>query len=79
MVAFTLVTELFNYFRVLAQKYNCNPCFDDKIKEIEAMNEKGQNGKPACLCKTNTSCPCKGAPDDIEKDGACYCEIFRRV
>ncbi len=78
MPAFYTVTELFNHFRRNAQALGCNPCFDSKIEEIEAMNEKGSNGVPACLCKTDTGCPCKDAQKEIERDGECYCGIFRR-
>jgi hypothetical protein len=76
MPAFNTTTELFDYFRRNARKLNCNPCFDDKQTEIREMNEKGSNGLPACLCKANTVCPCQGAVTEIERDGACYCEIF---
>jgi len=72
-------TGLYNYFRYQAQQMNCNPCFDDKKEEIEAMNEKGSNGVPGCLCRSNTPCPCKAAPTEIERDGMCYCEIFVRT
>lgn len=79
MPAFTSITNLFDYFRREAQKLNCNPCFDSKIADIHAMNEKGSNGKPGCLCSIKfVPCPCGGALKQIEKDGECHCEIFRR-
>jgi len=71
-------TGLYNYFRYNAQQMNCNPCFDGKKDEIHAMNEKGSDGVPGCLCRSNTPCPCKAAQKEIERDGMCYCEIFRR-
>ncbi|MEN6293139.1 MAG: hypothetical protein ABFD07_14150 [Methanobacterium sp.] len=43
------------------------------------MNEKGTDGVPGCLCSIKfVGCPCKAAPAQIEKDGECHCEIFRR-
>jgi ferredoxin-thioredoxin reductase catalytic subunit len=79
MPAFDLTTELFNFFRREAQKLGCNPCMDRHIKKIELMNSKGVPGKPACLCKVNTSCPCEDVIRELEADVACYCGIFERV
>ena len=78
MPAFTRSTDLYSYFRQKAQELECNPCFDDKQAEIEAMNEKGMNGVPGCLCRMNTPCPCEKGKIEIKEDGICYCEIFRR-
>ncbi len=78
MPAFDKTTDLFSYFRHEAQKLGCNPCFDDKQTEIEAMNHEGTDGQPKCLCKIATSCPCEEAHGDIEQDGECYCGVFRR-
>jgi len=79
MVAFDKTIDLYSYFRQKAQELDCNPCFDDKQAEIEAMNEKGMNGVPGCLCSIKfVGCPCKAAPEQIENDGECHCEIFRR-
>ncbi len=80
MSAFDKTTDLYNYFRHEARELNCNPCFDDKQAEIEAMNEKGTNGTPGCLCAVKfIACPCKGAAAQIEENGECHCGIFRRV
>lgn len=79
MPAFPTLTELYSYFRQKAQEFNCNPCFDLKQAEIEEMNEKGANGVPGCLCAIKfVGCPCTAAEKQIEKDGMCHCEIFRR-
>ncbi|MDD4588900.1 MAG: hypothetical protein PHG06_00525 [Parabacteroides sp.] len=79
MAAFNSTTELYDYFRHKAQDLNCNPCMDRHIKKIELMNEKGESGTPACLCKVGTMCPCEGANRELEADGVCYCGIFERL
>ena len=79
MPAFRLETDLFDYFRRKAQELECNPCFDDKQEEIEAMNKEGANGIPNCLCRAKTPCPCKKGVREIQEDGICYCEIFKKV
>jgi ferredoxin-thioredoxin reductase catalytic subunit len=79
MPAFDSTSELFDYFRRKAQAFGCNPCFDSKIKELRAMNKKGSDGIPGCLCRVNTTCPCGAAAIEIERDGSCYCEIFERA
>lgn len=80
MAAFEFTTDLFDYFRHKAQDFGCNPCFDGKIGEIRAMNEKGKDGKPGCLCIIKyVPCPCGIAKKQIEEDGMCHCEIFERV
>lgn len=79
MPAFKKTTDLFNYFRRKAQEFGCNPRFDSKIDDIHAMNEKGSNGVPGCLCSVKfVPCPCGGALKQIEKNGECHCEIFVR-
>jgi len=78
MAAFDKLTDLYSYFRSKALDLKCNPCFDKKQPEIEAMNQEGTEGKPRCLCKIGTFCPCEEAPEEIEQDGECYCGIFRR-
>lgn len=79
MTAFDLTTYLFDYFRRTAVSLGCNPCFDDKQEELQKMNEKGEDGKPACLCGRKGGCPCEAGKKEIEKDGICYCEIFKKV
>jgi len=79
MPAFVLDTELFDFFRHTAQNLNCNPCMDSHITDIELMNYHGEPGKPACLCKVGTSCPCVDVCTDLEANGVCYCGIFERV
>jgi len=79
MPAFILYTELFNFFRRKAREFGCNPCLDRSIKKIELMNVKGTPGKPACLCKVDTSCPCEDVIRELEADGVCYCGIFEKV
>ena len=74
MSAFELTTELYDYYRRKAVALGCNPCFDDKQKELEIMNENGSNGLPACLCKKGSSCPCRTVEKELERD-----EIFKRV
>jgi len=73
------VTKTLSYLRQKASEMGCNTCFDGSMIEVMEMNEKGSNGVLACLCKANTPCPCSGAVKEIERDGSCYCEIFRRV
>jgi len=29
-----------------------------------------------CVCKLNTSCPCKEAPEEIKEKGRCHCGLF---
>lgn len=78
MPAFERTTDLYSYFRQNAQELNCNPCFDNKQTDIEAMNEKGRDGKPGCLCcAVFVACPCGGAKGQIERDGECHCGIFQ--
>ena len=79
MPTFKTTTETFDYFRKKAQELDCDPCFDPKIKEIEAMNAKGNGEKPGCLCRIGEYCPCDKAKEEIERDGSCYCEIFARL
>jgi len=79
MPAFELTTELLDFFRHTAQDLGCNPCLDRSIKKIELMNAKGTPGKPACLCKVGTSCPCEGVIRYLEARGVCYCGIFEKV
>lgn len=80
MSAFKKTTDLFDYFRRKAQEFGCNPCFDSKIADIHAMNEKGSNEVPGCLCSVKfRKCPCDGVEKQIEKNGECHCEIFRRL
>jgi hypothetical protein len=64
-----------NYLRAIASQNGCNPCFDGLTDEVLAMNDKGSNGRLACLCKIGTMCPC----DEFLKEGKCYCEIFRKL
>jgi len=78
MSAFNSTTELYNHFRKTAQSLGCNLCFDSKQAEIEEMNKEGTDGKPKCLCKLGTVCPCEEAQEEIEQDGKCYCELFVR-
>lgn len=65
-------TMSFNYLRVHAERLNCKLNFDDNI-------EKGSDGVLACLCKVGTPCPCPDVEKDLERDGVCYCGIFRRA
>lgn len=80
MSAFERTTDLFDYFRRNAVKLGCNPCFDDKIEEIEEMNKKGEDGEPGCLCTVvYVPCPCPKGKKDIVEYGICHCEIFKKV
>jgi ferredoxin-thioredoxin reductase catalytic subunit len=82
MPAFTdyPVTNSYDYLRMKAEEYGCYVCFDGYHEEIMAMNAKGKDGVLYCVCRQNTPCkPCKKGIEEIEKDGKCYCEIFRRV
>jgi hypothetical protein len=80
MTAFNSTTELFNFFRKTAIDLNCNPNFDLKQKELNAMNEKGIEGKPGCLCTAVfVQCSCPKGKKDIIEYGICGCEIFKRV
>jgi ferredoxin-thioredoxin reductase catalytic subunit len=79
MPAFDTTTGLYDYFRHKAQDLNCNPCMDRHIKNIELMNDNGESGKPVCLCKMGTTCPCEDVNRELEADGVCYCGIFERV
>jgi len=29
-----------------------------------------------CVCKINTECPCKEAPEEIKEKGRCHCGLF---
>lgn len=84
MAAFELDINLYSYFRQNAQSFECNPCFDGKKAEIEAMNEKGANGVPCCLCRDKTPCPCPKWKQIVKsgtakKGDKCYCEIFVKL
>lgn len=70
--------ESFDYLRRVAEDHNCRLSFDDNIKKILRMNEKGNNGVLACLCKVNTTCPCEDLDKDLETEGHCYCNIMYR-
>ena len=78
MAAFDKATDYMYYIQRIARYNNCKINFDDKLTEIEKMNEKGSNGVLGCLCK-NSPCPCKDLKKDLEANGICYCEIFKRV
>lgn len=79
MVAFNTTEELNNYFENQAQILRCKQDFSEKQADLIAMNKKGRDGKPGCLCAIKyVPCPCIRAPEQIEKDGECHCEIFRR-
>jgi hypothetical protein len=65
-----------NYLRKIAMEYNCNPCFDGKDEEIQAMDEKGKDGVLYCLCKIDAPCkPC----DEFLNTKKCYCEMFKEL
>jgi len=72
-------TMSFDYLRVHAERLNCKLNFDDNIEKVLRMNEKGSDGVLACLCKVGTPCPCPDVEKDLERDGVCYCGIFRRA
>lgn len=73
------VTQSLNYMRVHAEELNCKLCFDGVTEEILKMNEKGKDGKLACLCKIGVSCPCDEVEKELEANGVCYCGIFRKA
>jgi len=80
MAAFELTTELFDFFRRTAIELGCKYNFDDKQKELNAMNEKGKDGKPGCLCTVVfVPCPCPKGKKGIAEHGICGCEIFEKV
>lgn len=79
MPAFPTTTELFDFFRHTAQDLGCNPCMDRHIHEIELMNQNGESGEPACLCKVGTACPCDNVSRELDDYGECCLGIFERA
>lgn len=73
------ISNSFNYLRRVAMYYNCNQNFDEYKDKVEMMNQKGEYGYLACLCKVDTRCPCIEIVKDLDENGMCYCGIFRRV
>jgi ferredoxin-thioredoxin reductase catalytic subunit len=64
-----------------AKGWCLNP--DKKAVEniIKAMNNKKEKfGEYYCPCRLQkipeNICPCKWAPDEIEKDGHCHCLLY---
>lgn len=69
-----------NYLRKAASDIkNCSLLFDHiSNADIKAMNEKGEAGQLFCFCKIGTKCPCDDVEQEIEKNGSCHCELFRK-
>jgi len=72
------VMSAINCLRMHASKMGYNQCFDGHLMAIWDMEEKGRNGVLYCLCKVDTPCPCPDSVGEIEREGQCYCGIFRR-
>ena len=69
-----------NYLRKSASDIeNCSLLFDHVSEEdIHAMNEKGNEGQLYCFCKIGTKCPCDEVEQEIEHNGSCHCELFKK-
>jgi ferredoxin-thioredoxin reductase catalytic subunit len=81
MTAFESQTDLEKWYVEKAVELNASTLIDDEVREkLATVNEKGKNGVPSCACAIKFSlCPCKNAKEQIEKDGECHCELFKRL
>jgi len=68
--------ESFDYLQKVAEEHKCLLSYNKNLPKILRMNEKGENGVLACLCKVGTSCPCNELDEDLKTAGKCYCGIF---
>jgi ferredoxin-thioredoxin reductase catalytic subunit len=81
MTAFESQTDLEKWYIETAAELNASTHIDDDTREkLAAMNANGKNGVPSCLCTIKFSrCSCANAKKQIENEGECHCELFKKV